>query len=979
MLPYRTLLCCLFLLFSLFVNSVYSQIKPTGIPFIRNYERDEYEGGRQTWDVAQSAQNLIYFANNAGVLEFDGTHWNTYQVSNRSVVRSVELDEDGRIYVGAYNEFGYFETQENGQKEYHSISAELPEDFKDFGDIWKIFITEDGIIFQSFTTVFFYNDGEVKILSDDRQFHFAFYINKELYISEARKGLMKYNGQEFETIDGGSFFKGDRKIWSMNNLNSDSLLIGTQNDGLFIYHDGNITPWSSEVNEFVLKNQLFQVTRISEHYFMFGSIQDGLVLANKKGQIIQHINKDKGLQNNTILSAYKDHEGNLWLGLDNGIDYIEVSSPITYFGEGYNIEGTGYTSALYDGKIYLGTNQALFYNEFSRKNGNLQIDDNFRLVKGTKGQVWNLSKIGNDLFCGHNKGAYIINGNTARRISDVEGGWNFLKVPGHPEYIFQGTYNGIVRLKRINGRWIYDKKIEGFNTSSRIQTWDDYGNLWITHGYKGIYRLRFNEKMDSVIQIKLYNENHGLPSKLGNSVFELNEKIYAGTEDGIYKFVFFADRFEKDTIFSDKVGSRQISELKKDQYGNFWFFYENSSNIDIIRSPRSPELFKHIEVLHKLDNKYVPAFEHINVIDSANLIIGTVDGFAHFNPAFKAKDSAEFKAHIKKFSFYCRNDTISYFDAGQLPSEKTEKIKLNNLKSIKIDFSATFYENLEHNRYRYMLKGYDDNWSSWSERTTKEYTTLSPGEYTFMVKAKNVYGRESAVSQLRFEILPPWYLTFWAYLIYGLLLAGFIYLVVVFIKKRIRREKQQLIERQKEELRRHREQYELERLEMENKIMKLENEKLESDITKQRTQVELKNKELASQAININRKNEILNYIKKELDKVNKKVNFDAQFQLNLLNRKISEDLNLEADWEYFKQYFDEVQGDFIKRIKERYPELTPNDLKLCAYLRMNLSTKEIAPFLGITPRGVEIHRYRLRKKLGLSRDVNLVEFLLNI
>jgi hypothetical protein len=100
------------------MDSAFSQIKPTGIPFIRNYERTEYLGGRQTWDIAQNNQNLIYFANNAGVLEFDGTNWNSYQVTNRSVVRSVELDDDGRIYVGAYNEFGYLETQQNGQKAY---------------------------------------------------------------------------------------------------------------------------------------------------------------------------------------------------------------------------------------------------------------------------------------------------------------------------------------------------------------------------------------------------------------------------------------------------------------------------------------------------------------------------------------------------------------------------------------------------------------------------------------------------------------------------------------------------------------------------------------------------------------------------------------------------------------------------------------------------------------------------------------------
>lgn len=969
-----------FLVFLHFVSDAgYSQIKQTGIPFIRNYERSEYNGGRQTWDITQTNQNLIYFANNSGVLEFDGTDWKLYQVSNRSVVRAVAAAKDGNVYVGAYNEFGYLETLKNGQRAYHSLAEQLPEQHKDFGEIWKIFPTEDGIIFQSFTSVFFYKDKEVNALAHNQQFHFAFYVKGALYISEEEKGLMRYNGQEFEPVEGGSFFRGEKRVWSMNAFQGDSLLVGSQNDGLFIYHNGRITSWDNETNDFVLKNQLFRVTRINGGYFVFGSIQDGLVVSNQKGEIIQHINKERGLQNNTILSSFCDHEGNLWLGLDHGIDYIEINSPVTYFGEGFNIEGTGYTSTIYDGKIYLGTNQALFYNELKKRNGHIRIDNNFRLVQGTKGQVWNLSKIGNVLFCGHNNGAYIIENDQARKISDIQGGWNFLQIPDQPDYIIQGTYSGMARLKKTNQGWQFDKKIEGFQESSRIQTWDEYGNLWITHGYKGIYRVRLNEKMDSVIQVSLYNSKHGLPSDLGNSVFNLDGNIYASTEEGIYKFVFFADQFEKDSVLSHKVKNKQVSDLRKDQYGNLWYFSDFSRNINIIKSKGSPKCFSDIEVLHKLENKYVPAFEHLQVMDSSNLILGTVDGFAHYNPTFNTKDSAQFKAHLRKFSFFCRKDTIEYFNVHQSFPKEIDNVHLNALKSIKIDFTASFYENLDHNKFSYKLEGFDDHWSDWSDRTTKEYTSLSPGDYTFLLKAKNVYGRESQITEFQFTILPPWYQSVWAYSIYLLTLGSLIFWLIKYLKKKIEREKQELKAKQEEELKKQREQYELERLEMENKIMKLKNEKLESDLISQQSQVELKNKELASQAVNINRKNEILNYIKKELEKVNKKVNPDAQFELKLLNNKVKEDLNLEEDWKLFKQYFNEVQGDFIQRLQENYPELSPNDLKLCAYLRMNLSTKEIAPFLKISPRGVEIHRYRLRKKLGLSRDTNLVEFLLQV
>jgi len=970
-------LSCLLIFFYLIPGFGYSQIKKTGIPFIKNYERSEYNAGRQTWDITQNNQNLIYFANNSGVLEFDGTSWNTYQVSNRSVVRAVACDKNGKIYVGAYNEFGYLKMQKNGKKEYKSIASELPQKYKDFGEIWKIFPTESGIIFQSFSSVFFYKGGNLKVLAYDEQFHFAFYVNGILYISEENKGLMKYNGQEFEPVEGGEFFSGKKRIWSMSSFNANSLLIGTQNDGFFLYNNGNIQPWSGKANSFILKNQLFNVTKISDKYYVFGSIQDGLIVANEEGEIVQHINKGKGLQNNTILSSFCDHEGNLWLGLDNGIDYIEINSPVTYFGEGYNIEGTGYSSAIHDGKIYLGTNQALFYNDFKRQNGKVRIDDNFRIVEGTKGQVWNLSKIKGELFCGHNNGAYMITDKRAKKISNVQGGWNFLPVPGHPEYIIQGSYSGIARLKKTKDQWVFDQKIKGFSESSRIQTWDDYGNLWITHGYKGIYRLRMNEEMDSVVKYNLYNSNHGLPSDLGNSVFILDEKIYASTTDGIYRFVFFADQFEKDSVLTQKIGNKQVSNLRKDKYGNLWYFSNNSRNINLIKGKGSPDCFNNTEVLHKLERKFVPAFEHIQVIDSSNLIIGSVDGFAHYNATFKEEDSAIFNSHLRKVSVYCKKDTYTYYNINKSMPSEAIKFHLNSLKSIKIDFSASFYENLELNKYSYKLESYDEDWSAWSTRTTKEYTKLSPGDYSFKVKAKNVYGRESSISEFNFTILPPWYQSKVAYIIYILAFIAFVYFLVIYIKRRVEKEKRELKEKQKEEIKKQREHYELERLEMENKIIKLKNEKLESDVNNQKTQVELKNKELASQAVNLNRKNEILNYLKKELEKVNKKVNPEAQFELKLLNKKITEDLNLEEDWKIFKQYFDEVQGDFIKRLQKQFPELSPSDIKLCAYLRMNLSTKEIAPFLKISHRGVEIHRYRLRKKLGLSRDTNLVDFLL--
>ena len=964
------------ILLSFFLNGASAQIKQASLPLIRNYEMMEYQGGRQTWDIAQKENDLIYFANNDGILEFDGSGWKTYSIPNGSVVRSISVGESNRVYIGAYNDFGYLKTLDNGKKQYQSLREKVPESYRDFGEIWKIITHNNGVIFQSFSTIFFYDGNEVKILDHGKNFNFAFYIRNELYISEKTQGLMRYNGSRFQTVPHGDFFKGKKRIWSMTPLESESILIGTQNQGLFVYNKAGINQWKSEANQFLKNNQLYSFTRISKNLFAFGTIQNGVILVNRKGKIFQHLNQKKGLQNNTVLSVFSDKENNLWLGLDKGIDYLEVNSPITYLSEGLNLDGTGYASAIFEGKLYLGTNQGLFYTDLEKKGSNLRLTRNFSLIEQTKGQVWNLSIIEGRLFCGHDKGAFVINDNESRQISTIRGGWNFLTIPGDRKFILQGAYNGLARYKKMNGRWIFDQKIKGFNESSQIETWDNNGNLWISHGYNGIYRIKLNQNLDSVIDVRCYDGDDGLPSEVGNVVFKRKGNIYASTEKGIYKYVLLPDQFNKDSLLNEKVDGQEVNSIYQDKYQNLWYFTNSSKQIGLIRKNEKFPSDYSINALSKLNNRFVPGFENVHVIDSNNILIGTVDGFALFDPNFTTKDSARFNTIIREISILGNKDTIQYFDISSFSGNRG-KIDLPYFRSIRINFTTPFYEGITQNQYSYKLDGYDETWSGWSSRTTKEYTNLPPGNYTFKVKAKNVYGSESNITSFSFKVLPPWYQTIWAYSLYALLAFGFIYLAAHYLSKKVEKEKNEMKKKQQETLKKQQEQHELEKLEKENKIIQLRNEKLQSDLAKKRADAELKSKELSSQAVNINRKNEILNAVKKELEKVKNNVDPETQLQLKQLNKKIDEDLDLDEDWKNFQHYLNEIQGDFIKQIKEKYPHLSPGDLKLCTYLRLNLSSKEIAPLLSITPRGVEIHRYRLRKKLGLDRDQNLVDFLM--
>ena len=153
--------------------------------------------------------------------------------------------------------------------------------------------------------------------------------------------------------------------------------------------------------------------------------------------------------------------------------------------------------------------------------------------------------------------------------------------------------------------------------------------------------------------------------------------------------------------------------------------------------------------------------------------------------------------------------------------------------------------------------------------------------------------------------------------------------------------------------------------------MELENEKLQSEIA-------AKSNELANSTMAIIKKNEVLIAVKDELSRLKKqKDNGLPSGAFKKLNRVIDSNISNDDDWRIFEQSFNRAHEDFFRELKSRHADLTPNDLRLCAYLKMNISSKEIAPLLNISVRGVEIRRYRLRKKLNLEHDDNLVEYMM--
>lgn len=956
---------------------LFSQIKHIGIPEIKYYNRHSYEAGTQNWSITQDEHGVLYIGNNQGMLSFDGTHWNLFTLENHSVCRSIAYDGSDKIYLGGYNSIGYLMTNSEGQRKYVDITEKVPPKNKDFGEVWRIHVTENGVLYQTYSALLLYHNDKLSVLADNEDFHYSFYINKVLYLSHRTKGLLRFNGQDFIPVTKGDFFKNDRKIWTMLPHEDISYLIGTQDKGLYVYTEGRIKPWKSDANEFLKKNQLFSAVKLSETHYAFGSIQNGLIITNNSGEIVQHINKESGLANNTVLSMKIDQWGNLWCGLDNGINYIEVHSPITYLDEGRKIEGTGYTSAICNNKLYLGTNQGVYFNGWSKKGLKQHSSRNYKLIKKLKGQAWKLKTIDNRVFCGHNKGTFIIKDQNIRQITGIEGGWDYLRVPGNDSLIIAGTYSGLLKLQKNGHHWEFAGRIKGFNESCRDIFFDKHGDLWMNHGYLGVFRLHLSSSFDSVLSITEMGKEHGINTPTEYYLFNLNNKVYHSNYDSIFVFNYLANQFEYSEEITNKFDGQGINRLKVDKFRNIWYFGRNKNEVNVVLNDNGPWNKENFEVLNKLDDRFINAFEHVHVIDPQNILLGIEKGFAHLNPNMSHQNQKKFESLITCVEAYSKKDTITKFCSRK--SETTEQIEFPpKTNSIRFNFSAAFYEGMENIRYKLILHGPDNTFrTGWINNNYRDFSNLEYGDYSFELSAKNVYGAESSPVAYHFTIETPWHQTSWAYTIYTLLALVSIYFAFTYIDKRFERERAKDEEAKKEEIRAKEGQRKQEAIVFENKIIQLKNDKLKADVARKVSDMELKNKELASFAVQINHKNEILGHMKKELDKVSERVNDQAKTQIRHLTKKIDEDIKLDRDWEQFKIHFDRVQQGFIKNMQDEHPNLKPNDLKLCAFLRMNLSTKEIAPLMNISIRGVEIHRYRLRKKLGLERQTNLVEFLM--
>jgi len=783
---------------------------------VTNYTNKEYGRGYQAVNYAIILDNrdIVYAGNANGILEYDGSNWNFIRVRLGAYVMSLSKDPRGTIFVGSQNEFGFLTPDPAGSLIYSSLSDSLPEADRFFTTIWKTYACENRVYFQSYEKIFIFEDGNIKIIDPETSFHTSFIINNRYYVRERSKGLKNYTSGKPQSVPGGEYFA-DLGIFAMLPVeNSDKIFIATQEQGFFIIDPNDdktpLKPIRTKNDPFIIHSGIMGGILLKDGNYAFNTINEGIIITDQTGEILNIINKGSGLGVNDVKNIYQDSNKNIWCALDNGISRIDYSSPVSFYKEESGITGTVHTIIRHKDLIFLGTTNGLY---IQKKSAGLKEAIEFRPLENFSHQVWDLEEIEGELIAGTNSGLYMIRNNTARVISDINAfalfykpDKNLLFVGGSQGlFVFQ-TSPSLKFLKNFS-----DIREDIKRIAENKNTYYEGTELWLGTSLQGAIKVIIYEDLTHET-FKYYGEFDGL-NEDWVLPFGSGDSVIFGTRTGIFRFndeeliklslpdslrdnqEFSRGFFEGMPLFNHTI-TTPVSIIREDPVRT-WIVIDNE--IGYIQRDQTDSIvmqpFRGID-MGKINYIYPDGKELGWIAADDGVIRYEMDHKKDFSQAFNvlirsvylSGDSVAFDGTFYELTV---DSLISRRIVSQQPPEFMTDVPFS-LNDLRFDFTAPFFDDEQKNLYSFKLVGYNDQFSTWSPQNFANYTNLHEGEYTFLVKAKNVYGRETDPAKYSFSVIPPWFRTIWAYIGYAIIFLLIIYLSIQISIIRLRRKNERL-------------------------------------------------------------------------------------------------------------------------------------------------------------------------------------------
>lgn len=942
------LICCIFLL-------TVGLMAQDLTPIVKQFAKTDYGAANQNWAIAQGRDGRMYFGNNQGLLEFDGNHWELIRMPQNKLVRSVYIDSNDRIYVGSFEEFGYFERQYNGRLLYTSLSDSLVNYSMTNDEIWTILEINNRIVFQSFTSYFTLYKDQVEGHRQPVTFLFFTAFGKEVMVNTSQHGLCRLNLETHkltkfpqETVQG--------SLLTLLPLDGRRFLAVTVRNGLYYFDGQHFTPFRTDADDLIKDLVVNRAMITRDGHILLGTIQHGVVAFNKNGKRLWMVNRSNVLQNNTVLGLTADAQGNVWVALDKGIAYLQLNSEIKFINSFRPPLGAIYDIKLKGEEAWLATNQGLFKAVY-RNNSFQQIQP---IVK-VKGQVWHITDVDNQLFVGNNEMTFEVIGNDTRVASPVQGGFCMSRGKIHGrDVLIQGTYTQLCVYFKKDGRWQFSHSVDGFVNPIRYLEIDYTGRIWASHLHQGLFSIELSQDFRKIERVNTYNALDG-ENEYNINVFSINNRVVFTDHHSFFTF----DDIDKKIIpyrelnegIGHAVSAYRISHFKSNYY---WFIRDTEASLYQISDTET----RLIDIVHysMFRNQTVDDYQQIVPISEKQCLLALENGVALYTIDTLGRELISADLKLKQVTVLNSSKQMSRLLSLQL-SNKPPVIPFRE-NNVGFEVYYPDYTQMNNVQYRFKLNGLDKSWGEPGPLARKVYDYLPQGNYVLSVEVLSNSGLKLSELEFAFVVAPPFYWSLFARVFYLLLLILIVLLTVSWVRKKDRL-KHLRIQKENEA----QQQHEIEQREQE--IIALKNERLEAELT-------LKSKELAESTMTLITKNEMLARIREEVFRQKNALGtqYPNKYSDKLL-KMIDENITSEDDWARFEANFDRIHENFFRHLHRDFPELTSNDLRFCAYLRLNLSSKDIAHLMNITLKGVEVARYRIRKKIQLPSSKSLTEFMI--
>jgi len=752
----------------------------TGRPFITNYPPNLHSANPQNWCIEQDDRGVMYFGNSDGILEYDGHNWRLIKTPKNNVVRSMAKDKNGRIWVGGSGEIGYLSPDSIGSMSFISLTDQVPEDKRNFSDIWLTTTLEDEIYFSSLTHNFRVIDEQLKVIEQDSNSRVAYYaVNGELYQDLRNEGLKKRVGGNFEPIIQPEDLTNSVVIDFQNDIDG-SLLILTGNRNLFIYNGETTKQLKLQDWEIIKAFTPRRFLVLPNSHKAIATLRGGVFILDEKGKILKHYEKANGLQDNVVYNLFVDNNNSLWLAHDNGISHIPLESPLTYFNEELGLTSNVMSFQRYNGTLFVGTTEGASYLD--------KVTGTFKPISNIGFQTFDMIKAYGSLYTASQNGFQKIVGDKAINVNDTAT-FSVLALHQsvkHPDYIFIGAGGGAGLMKKLdNGQFdfIGDDRIGEIFDPIWDFAEDDQGRIWLGTESNGAIRVTFNAWPDvKDIKAERFGEEHGLP-KGQVYMSKVDGQIYFHPVKGLYVFDEETEKFTKSDEFGPKIRDEAIALRANDKGEVYAVNYKGAAL-----------------AVQNNEGQYVLNTAPFKPFDNATLVnvypeddgiawFASSEGLIRYDANLDFDYKSDFSALIRQVTL--NEDSTIYFGTETTIGENEFEYTYNN---ITFNYAAPFYVQENMTQYKTWLEGYDKGWSGWSNRIEREYTNLREGDYTFHVKARNIYDIESQEATFDFSINSPWYRTVMAYLLYIVLGGLFVWIIVRYRTRQLKLQQKELEE-----------------------------------------------------------------------------------------------------------------------------------------------------------------------------------------